>query len=146
MMNNAKPEHREPLEKLIADKWNKLRETDDLKELRSFVRMFGSVSEAGKEARLELAERLMEQKDSADEHPLLEAELELNQFRTGKHNPQLAARATETAGPAVHGKGLLEDAAYCYRKAQQGIRRHHRPRRQDRPADLRRRRRHRQRA
>ncbi|MHB1424066.1 MAG: outer membrane protein assembly factor BamB family protein [Gemmataceae bacterium] len=116
MMSNAKPEHRQPLEKLIADKWDKLRETNDLKELRSFVRMFGSVSDAGKEARLELAERLMEQKDSGDEHPLLEAELELNQFRTGRHNPQLAARATEALARLYTRKGLLEDAAYCYRK------------------------------
>jgi outer membrane protein assembly factor BamB/tetratricopeptide (TPR) repeat protein len=116
MMNNAKPENRQPLEKLIADKWNKLRETNDLKELRSFVRMFGSVSDAGKEARLELVERLMEQKDSGEEHPLLEAELELNQFRTGKHSPELAARATEALGRLYTRKGLLEDAGYCYRK------------------------------
>ena len=35
MMNNAKPEHREPLEKLIADKWKQLRETNDLQDLAS---------------------------------------------------------------------------------------------------------------
>ncbi|MGH7170133.1 MAG: PQQ-binding-like beta-propeller repeat protein, partial [Gemmataceae bacterium] len=116
MMNNAKPEHRLPLEKLIADKWSKLRETNDLKELRAFVRMFGAVSDAGKEARLELVERLMEQKDSGDEHPLLEAELELNQFRTGRQSPVLAARATEALARLYTRKGLLEDAAYCYRK------------------------------
>ena len=116
MMAKAKPEHREPLEKLIADKWNKLRETNDLQELRQFVRMFGSVSAAGKEARLQLVERLMEQKDSSDEHPLLEAELELNQFRTGEQSPELAARATEALARLYTRKGLLEDAAYCYRK------------------------------
>lgn len=116
MMNHATPENRRPLEKLIADKWNKLRETNDLHELRAFVRMFGSVSDAGKEARLELVERLMEQKDSGEEHPLLEAELELNQFRTGRHSPELAARATEALARLYTRKGLLEDAAYCYRK------------------------------
>jgi outer membrane protein assembly factor BamB/tetratricopeptide (TPR) repeat protein len=116
MMKNATPENRRPLEKLIADKWNKLRETNDLQELRAFVRMFGSASEAGKEARLELVERLMERKDSGDEHPLLEAELELNQFRTGRHSPELAARATEALARLYTRKGLLEDAAYCYRK------------------------------
>jgi outer membrane protein assembly factor BamB len=116
MMNRATPENRQPLEKLIADKWNNLRETNDLQELRSFVRMFGSVSDAGKEARLELVERLMEQKDSGEEHPLLEAELELNQFRTGRHSPELAARATEALARLYTRKGLLEDAAYCYRK------------------------------
>jgi outer membrane protein assembly factor BamB/tetratricopeptide (TPR) repeat protein len=116
MMNNATPENRRPLEKLIADKWNKLRETNDLQELRSFVRMFGSVSDAGKAARLELVERLMEQKDSGEEHPLLEAELELNQFRTGRHSLELAARATEALARLYTRKGLLEDAAYCYRK------------------------------
>jgi outer membrane protein assembly factor BamB/tetratricopeptide (TPR) repeat protein len=116
MMNKATPENRRPLEKLIAEKWTKLRETNDLQELRAFVRMFGSVSDAGKEARLELAERLMERKDSSDEHPLLEAELELNQFRTGKHRPELAARATEALARLYTRKGLLEDAAYCYRK------------------------------
>ncbi|HTU19544.1 MAG TPA: PQQ-binding-like beta-propeller repeat protein [Gemmataceae bacterium] len=116
MMNNAKAENRQPLEKLIADKWSKLRQTNDLKELRAFVRMFGSVSDAGKEARLELVERLMEQEDIGDEHPLLEAELELNQLRTGKHSPVLAARATEALARLYTRKGLLEDAAYCYRK------------------------------
>jgi len=116
MMNNATEENRRPLEKLIADKWNKLRETNDLQELRAFVRMFGSASDAGKEARLELVERLMEQKDSGEEHPLLEAELELNQFRTGRHSPELAARATEALARLYTRKGLLEDAAYCYRK------------------------------
>jgi outer membrane protein assembly factor BamB/tetratricopeptide (TPR) repeat protein len=116
MMNKAKPEHRQPLEKLIADKWDKLRQTNDLNELRAFVRTFGSVSNAGKEARLELVERLMEQKEGGDEHPLLEAELELNQFRTGRHSPELAARATEALARLYTRKGLLEDAAYCYRK------------------------------
>jgi outer membrane protein assembly factor BamB/tetratricopeptide (TPR) repeat protein len=116
MMARAKPEHREPLEKLIADKWDKLRQTNDLPALRQFVRMFGSVSAAGKEARLQLVERLFEQKESADEHPLLEAELELNQFRTGQHSPELAARATEALARLYTRKGLLEDAAYCYRR------------------------------
>jgi outer membrane protein assembly factor BamB len=116
MMNKATPEERAPLEKLIADKWDKLRETNDLNELRAFVRMFGSVSDAGKEARLQLVERLMEQRDSNDEHPLLEAELELNQFRTGRHTPELAARATEALGRLYTRKGLLEDAAHCYRQ------------------------------
>jgi outer membrane protein assembly factor BamB/tetratricopeptide (TPR) repeat protein len=116
MLNNAKPEHRAPLEKLIADKWSKLRDTNDLNELRGFVRMFGSVTEAGKEARLELVERLMERKDAPDEHPLLEAELELNQFRTGRHSAEIAARATEALARLYVRKGLLEDAAYCYRK------------------------------
>jgi outer membrane protein assembly factor BamB/tetratricopeptide (TPR) repeat protein len=116
MMAKAKPEHREPLEKLIADKWEQLRQTNDLDALRQFVRMFGSVSAAGKEARLQLVDRLMEQKEGTDEHPLLEAELELNQFRTGEHGPELAARATEALARLYTRKGLLEDAAYCYRR------------------------------
>jgi outer membrane protein assembly factor BamB/tetratricopeptide (TPR) repeat protein len=116
MIAKAKPEHRAPLEKLIADKWEKLRDTNDLNELRQFVRMFGAASTAGQEARLQLAERLMEQKESAEEHPLLEAELELNQFRTGEHSPEMAARATEALARLYTRKGLLEDAAYCYRK------------------------------
>jgi outer membrane protein assembly factor BamB len=116
MMRKATPEERAPLEKLIADKWDKLRETNDLNELRAFVRMFGSASDAGKEARLQLVERLMEQRDSNDEHPLLEAELELNQFRTGRHTPALAARATEALARLYTRKGLLEDAAHCYRQ------------------------------
>jgi outer membrane protein assembly factor BamB len=116
MMNKATPEERAPLEKLIADKWAKLRETNDLGELRAFVRMFGSASDAGKEARLQLVERLMEQRDGNDEHPLLEAELELNQFRTGRHTPELAARATEALARLYTRKGLLEDAAHCYRQ------------------------------
>jgi hypothetical protein len=115
-MSKAKPEHRAPLEKLIADKWQQIRETNDLQELRAFVRMFGAVSDAGKEARLQLVERLMDQPDSGDEHPLLEAELELSQLRSGRQNPVLAGRATEALARLYTRKGLLEDAAYCYRK------------------------------
>lgn len=115
MMAKAKPEERAPLEKLIAGKWDKLRKSNDLDELRRFVRLFGSVSVAGKEARLQLVDRLMEQPETAEEHPLLEAELELNQFRTGEHPKELAGRATEALARLYVRKGLLEDAAWYYR-------------------------------
>jgi outer membrane protein assembly factor BamB len=118
MMAKARPEHREPLEKLIRSRWEKVRGTNDLDELRGFVRLFGPVCDAGKEARLELVERLIEQKDNAgaDKSPLLEAEMELNHFRNGHESPELAARATEALARLYTRRGLLEDAAYCYRK------------------------------
>jgi outer membrane protein assembly factor BamB len=114
MVANATPENRKPLEDLINRKWQELRisEKASVDDLRNFVKTFGSLFRVGKEARLILAERLMEE---AGPRSLLEAELELSLLRGPQESPELAARAVETLARLNMRKGLLEDAAYYYR-------------------------------
>jgi outer membrane protein assembly factor BamB/tetratricopeptide (TPR) repeat protein len=113
MVAKATPANRKPLEDLIAARWNKLQEsTTDLNELRRFVRLFGPLSAVGREARFHLAERLLEEGEPA---ALLEAEKELNALRAPREAPETAARAVEALARLYTRRGLLEDAAYCYR-------------------------------
>ena len=58
MIAHATEEQRQPLEGKIAQQWESVRGTNDLDALRRFVAVFGSFA-AGKEARLQLAERCM---------------------------------------------------------------------------------------
>jgi outer membrane protein assembly factor BamB/tetratricopeptide (TPR) repeat protein len=108
----ATAEQRKPLEALIAARWEKARASGRLDELRRFVRMFGSLSAVGKEARFHLAERLIAEGKGSD---LLEAERELAAFRTPSEEPAVAARAVEALARLYTRRGLREDAAYCYR-------------------------------
>ncbi len=108
----ATAQQRKPLEALIAARWEKVRASDKLDDIRHFVRMFGSLSAVGKEARFLLAERLMTQGKATD---LLEAERELASFRTPTEAPEVAARAVEALARLYTRRGLREDAAYCYR-------------------------------
>jgi outer membrane protein assembly factor BamB/tetratricopeptide (TPR) repeat protein len=110
MVARASEEQRRPLEDRIAQRWKKVHDTSDLEELRQFVRMFGAFSAAGKEARFQLAERLMEQ------NQFLEAEKELCTLRGPQEAPETAGRAVEALARLYARKGLLEDAAYCYRR------------------------------
>jgi outer membrane protein assembly factor BamB len=113
MVAKAKPEHRKPLEDMIQKKWAELHKSQDVdvNEVRNFVKVFGSLFDVGKEARLYLAERLMEERDP---NALLEAEQQLALLRGPKEKPELAARAVEALARLCTRKGLLEDAAYYY--------------------------------
>jgi outer membrane protein assembly factor BamB len=108
LVAHASSEQRKPLEDKIAEKWQAVKDTKNTEKLRDFVRVFGSLFTVGKEARLELAERLI-QEDS-----FLEAELHLLQVRR-QEDATLAARAVETLARLMIRKGLFEDAAYYYR-------------------------------
>jgi outer membrane protein assembly factor BamB/tetratricopeptide (TPR) repeat protein len=113
MVAKASAEERRPLEALIAARWDKLQQsTTDLNDLRRFVRLFGPLSDVGREARFHLADRLIEEGEPT---ALLEAEKELNALRTPREAPETAARAVEALGRLYTRRGLLEDAAYCYR-------------------------------
>src|SRR5262249_60832853 len=108
MVARATAEQRKPLEELIGQQWQKVQAEKNTQELRRFVAVFGSLFTVGKEARLRLAERLLE------ENAFLEAELHLLQLRR-QDDPQLAARAVEALARLMIHKNLLEDAAYWYR-------------------------------
>jgi outer membrane protein assembly factor BamB len=111
MLASANDANRKPLEALIADRWEKVK-TADLDQVRHFLRVFGSVSVVGKEARFLLAERLI---NEGGNDALLEAERELQTLRTSREAPETAARAIEALARLYTRRGLLEDAAYCFR-------------------------------
>jgi tetratricopeptide (TPR) repeat protein len=108
MVAKANPDQRKLLEEKIASEWRGLQSSADLDKIRAFVRVFGSMFSVGKEARLRLAERLIE------ENAFLEAEMNLLQLRQ-QDDAVLAARAVEDLARLMIRKGLLEDAAYYFR-------------------------------
>jgi outer membrane protein assembly factor BamB len=108
LMAKATPEQRKPLEDDIAQQWQEVQATGDAARLRTFVTLFGPFSHWGKEARLRLAERLLE------ENAFVDAELQLLQVYR-QDDMQLAARAVEMLARLCTRKELLEDAAYWYR-------------------------------
>jgi outer membrane protein assembly factor BamB len=112
--NATDAKQKKALEDLINNKWAKLKQTSPqpLLELKKFVSLFGSLFGVGKEARLALAERLME---DPDVNSLLEAEQQLSLLRGEQEPPEVAARAIEALARLNTRKGLLEDAAYYYR-------------------------------
>lgn len=115
MADSAKPEERKPLEDRIAARWQELQKGStgkSLDELRNFVNVFGSLLKVGKEARLQLAERLL---DDSEPLALLEAERHLYLLRGPTEEPTLAARAVECLARLNTRKGMLKDAAYYYR-------------------------------
>src|SRR5262249_41146010 len=60
LVAKASPEVRKQLESEIAKRWKVVQQSKDLESLRRFVAAFGGVLSVGREARLELAERLIE--------------------------------------------------------------------------------------
>ncbi len=112
MAANATPEARKPLEQRLDQLWNEVRSANDPERLRKFVAVFGSLFAVGKEARLALAERLI---DSPDPRSLVEAERQLCLLRGPGEPPAVAARAVECLARLCTRRGLLDDAAYFYR-------------------------------
>jgi outer membrane protein assembly factor BamB len=113
MVASATEAERKPLEARIAARWKEIESRDDPTELRKFVTLFGSLFAVGQEARLHLADRLME--DDKDPNSLIDAERQLSLLRARAHDPETAARAVESLARLNTRKGLLEDAAYYYR-------------------------------
>jgi outer membrane protein assembly factor BamB len=111
MVAKATPDARLPLEKQIANAWEDVRKSGDTEKLRQFVNMFGALFRAGREARLELAEKLLEENSKGS---MLEAEMHLQRLREQKADTKIAARALEAMARLWTRHGLLEDAAYCY--------------------------------
>jgi outer membrane protein assembly factor BamB len=113
MVAGATEAERKPLEARIASRWKEIESRDDPAELRKFVTLFGSLFAVGQEARLHLAERLMD--DDKDPNALIDAERQLSLLRARTRDPEVAARAVESLARLNTRKGLLEDAAYYYR-------------------------------
>lgn len=101
MMAKATAEQREPLERKIAEEWKAVEAKKDLDAIRSFVSMFDVPFAVGREARLQLAETIIERNDRAS---FLEAEMSLHQLR----GPDYRADA-KTGGRALANLALLEE-------------------------------------
>lgn len=107
MIAKAQPEQRKPLEDEINRKWQEISAANDVTQLKNFVSVFGSLFAVGNEARMRLAERLM------DDNAFIEAELLLLQVRR-QDDQQLAGRAVELLARMNTRNGMMEDAAYWY--------------------------------
>jgi outer membrane protein assembly factor BamB len=116
MIARAPAEQRAGLEKKIGDRWKEVRDaagsSPDLEPIRRFVSVFGVQSRVGREARLYLAERLM---NETGPQTLLEAEQQLLALRRQEEDRSLAGLAVEALAKLMARKGLLEDAAHFYR-------------------------------
>jgi outer membrane protein assembly factor BamB/tetratricopeptide (TPR) repeat protein len=111
LIARSTPEQRKPLEDEIARRWKEIR-GKDVEDVHRFVAAFGNLFAVGREARLELAERLI------DTNNTMEAELHLMQLRSQADEPALVPRATEALARLMTRKGLLEDAVHYYRLLQ----------------------------
>jgi outer membrane protein assembly factor BamB/tetratricopeptide (TPR) repeat protein len=94
MIARATPEQRKPLEEKIATEWQAVRAQNDVNAIRNFAGMFDVPFTVGREARLQLADAIIEKKDRS---AFLEAELSLEQLRSGdmRDDPQVGGRALE---------------------------------------------------
>jgi outer membrane protein assembly factor BamB len=101
MFAKATPEQRAPLEAKIAEEWKAVEAKNDVDAIRAFVGMFDVQFAVGREARLRLAEAIMERNDQS---AYLEAELNLYQLRGAEFGRQVAS-----GGKALAGLALLEE-------------------------------------
>lgn len=101
MFAKATAQQREPLEKKIVEEWKAVEAKRDPNAIRSFVGMFDVPFPVGREARIRLAESIIEQNSRND---FLEAELSLHQLRT----PEFAREAS-SGGRALAALAMLEE-------------------------------------
>ena len=118
MMTRARPQEKLPLENKIAEKWKLVMATKDLDAIRTFVDMFDVPFAVGREARLHLAETIV---DRNDRPAFLEAELNLQQLRGTDYfeDVRLSARALAALAKLEEKKGSADSmklAAAYYRE------------------------------
>ncbi len=121
MIAKATPEQREPLERKIAEEWKTVEAKKDIDAVRAFVGMFNVPFAVGREARLRLADIIMETNDRAS---FLEAELNLYQLLGSEYktDPKSGGRALAALAQLEEKKGSVESmklAAAYYRKLNQ---------------------------
>jgi outer membrane protein assembly factor BamB/tetratricopeptide (TPR) repeat protein len=107
MIAKATPQQRLPLEEKIAAEWQAVRAKNDVNAIRNFAAMFDVPFSVGREARLQLAESII---DTKDKSAFLEAELSLEQLRSGamRDDPQIGGRALEALARLEKRKGTAE--------------------------------------
>jgi outer membrane protein assembly factor BamB len=107
MIAKATPEQAEPLRKEIAKQWDEIKQSNDVTKLREFVQVFGSLFDVGKEARLQLADKLLEN------NAFLEAEMQYLHLRDDKG--PLGGRAVEGLARLMLRRNAIDDAIWWYR-------------------------------
>jgi hypothetical protein len=115
MARRATEEQRKPLEERVTREYAEISKVgSDPEALRRFVSLFGLEFKLGRDARLQMAEQLLDEEGTAN---LLEAERQLLLLRYQEDSPQLAAQAVEALARLMARKGLngMEDAAFYYR-------------------------------
>jgi outer membrane protein assembly factor BamB len=117
MLDRADPEQRKLLEAAIEKRWDTVRGGTDLEALRRFISIFGTNLKVGREAQLQLAERLLASGKSDD---LTEAETRLQGLGLSpdvrRHDPPVAAKALEAMIRVYLKRGLYEDAVGFYKQ------------------------------
>jgi outer membrane protein assembly factor BamB/tetratricopeptide (TPR) repeat protein len=118
MFAKATPQQKIPLDRTIVEEWKAVEAKKDPDALRSFVGMFDVAFEVGREARLRLAEAIIERNDRGS---FLEAELSLLQLRGEALRKEAASGGQALAGLAhlEEKRGSAEgmrEAAHNYRQ------------------------------
>jgi outer membrane protein assembly factor BamB/tetratricopeptide (TPR) repeat protein len=117
MMAKATAEQKEPLEAKITEEWKAVEAKKDLNAIRSFVGMFDVPFRVGREARVRLAETIM---DRNERPAFLEAELSLYQVMGSefRSDPATGGRALAALAQLEEKKGTNDSmrlAAAYYR-------------------------------
>lgn len=118
MLAKATPAQKEPLEATIAEEWKIVEAKKDIDAFRSFVGMFDIPVKVGRDARIRLAETIMERNERAS---FLEAEMLLFQVTSSdyRRDPQSGGRALAALAKLEATKGSndsLRLAAAYYRE------------------------------
>jgi outer membrane protein assembly factor BamB/tetratricopeptide (TPR) repeat protein len=118
MIAKATPEQRAPLEAKIRDEWKDVLAKKNLDAIRSFVGMFDVPFQVGREARLHLADTIIDKNDKA---AFLEAEMNLGQLLTPQYRKDgaVGGRALATLALLEEKKGTadaVKTAAAYYRE------------------------------
>jgi outer membrane protein assembly factor BamB/tetratricopeptide (TPR) repeat protein len=117
MLGRANSDQRRQLEDAIEKRWEVVRGGADLDAARRFVSIFGTNLKVGREAQLELAERLLSSGKSED---LTEAETRLQALGLSpdirRQDPPTAAKAIEAMIRVYLKRGLYEDAVGFYKQ------------------------------
>jgi outer membrane protein assembly factor BamB/tetratricopeptide (TPR) repeat protein len=118
MIAKATPPQRAPLEAKIREEWKQVLAKKNVDAIRSFVGMFDVPFAVGREARLHLADTIIENKDRAS---FLEAEMNLAQLLAPglRQDPAVGGRALATLAMLEEKKGTADSvktAAAYYRE------------------------------
>jgi outer membrane protein assembly factor BamB len=113
LLVRATAEQRQALDKEIEAEWQHARSTKDREGIVRFVALFGDSTDVGRQARLELAQRLM-----SEDVPgrALEAETHLLRLLETTSDVEIRAQAVEALARLLLRKGLPEDALAYFRR------------------------------
>ncbi|OAI48364.1 hypothetical protein AYO44_07255 [Planctomycetaceae bacterium SCGC AG-212-F19] len=117
LFSKATPAQRKELDAKVAERWQTIAGKADVNALRGFASVFGEAATIGRQAKVQLAQRLMEQAKDPKSDDLREAQLYLLQLRAAKETDlTTAGQAVDLLARLMVQKGLLPDAAHYYQE------------------------------